>query len=137
MKRVVVTGLGVVSSLGNDINTFWNNIKEGKNGISELTSFDNSNFGVKLASEVKNLDLSILPKRDVKFDSKYINYARIASKEAYKNSNLENSSFDKNKFGVYISTSLGGGKLIIKKEFLHICYNQFYLIWHQEKLQLT
>ena len=53
MKRVVVTGLGVISSLGNDINTFWNNIKEGKNGISELTSFDNSNFGVKLASEVK------------------------------------------------------------------------------------
>ena len=112
MKRVVVTGLGVISSLGNDINTFWNNIKEGKNGISELTSFDNSNFDVKLASEVKSLDLSILPKRDVKFDSKYINYARIASKEAYKNSNLENSSFDKNKFGVYISTSLGGGERI-------------------------
>ena len=52
MKRVVVTGLGVVSPIGNDVPTFWENIKAGKHGIAPITRFDTSDMGVKLAAEV-------------------------------------------------------------------------------------
>lgn len=59
MKRVVVTGLGVVSPIGNDVPTFWENIKAGKHGIAPITRFDTSDMGVKLAAEVKDFDSSL------------------------------------------------------------------------------
>lgn len=108
MKRVVVTGLGVVSPIGNNVNEFWNNLINGVNGINYIKSFDTTNFDVKLGYEIKNIDMSSLPLRDQKFDSKYISYARIASKEAYENSLLDNTKIDKSKFGIYISSSGGG-----------------------------
>lgn len=108
MKRVVVTGLGVVSPIGNNVNEFWNNLISGVNGIDFIKSFDITNFDVKLGYEVKNLDMSIIPLRDQKFDSKYISYARIASKEAFADSRLEQEKIDNKKFGVYISSSGGG-----------------------------
>ena len=110
MKRVVVTGLGVVSSIGNNVNDFWNNLLNGVNGIDYLKSFDTSDYDVKLGYEVKKLDMKDIPLRDQKYDSKYINYARIASIEAFKDSQLIKESIDKKKFGVYISTSIGGSE---------------------------
>lgn len=108
MNRVVITGMGVVSALGNDIETFWNNIVNGKNGIDLITSFDTREFDSKYAAEIKDIDYNGIPKRDLLFDSKFINLARVASIQAYKDSNLENVNFDKDYFGVYISNSMGG-----------------------------
>lgn len=108
MNRVVITGMGVVSSLGNDVETFWDNIVKGKSGIELITSFDTTEYSSKYAAEVKELDYSGIPKRDVLFDSRYINFARVAAKEAYKDSKLEETEFDKDYFGVYISNSMGG-----------------------------
>lgn len=110
MKRVVVTGLGVVSPIGNNVNDFWNNLINGINGIDDIKSFDTSEYDVKLGYEVKNLDMKDIPLRDQKFDSKYIHYARIASKEAFNDSGLEKKYIDNSKFGVYISTSVGGSE---------------------------
>lgn len=110
MKRVVITGLGVVSPIGNNVNDFWNNLIEGVNGIDYIRSFDTSEYDVKLGYEVKNLDMKEIPLRDQKFDSKYINYARIASREAFNDSNLAEQNIDNSKFGVYISTSVGGSE---------------------------
>ena len=108
MNRVVITGMGVISALGNDVETFWNNIINGKNGIDLITSFDTEQFDSKYAAEVKDIDYNGIPKRDLLFDSKFINLARVASTQAYKDSKLDNIDFDKDYFGVYISNSMGG-----------------------------
>ena len=108
MNRVVITGMGVVSALGNDVETFWNNIVNGKSGIDLITSFDTEQFNSKYAAEVKNVDYSGIPKRDLLFDSRYINFARVAAAQAYKDSKLNDVKFDKDYFGVYISNSMGG-----------------------------
>ena len=63
MNRVVITGMGVVSALGNDVETFWNNIVSGKDGIDLITSFDTEQFNSKYAAEVKNIDYGGIPKR--------------------------------------------------------------------------
>ena len=108
MNRVVITGMGVISALGNDVETFWNNIISGKNGIDLITSFDTEQFDSKYAAEVKDVNYNGIPKRDLLFDSKFINLARVASNQAYKDSKLDSTSFDKDHFGVYISNSMGG-----------------------------
>ena len=69
MNRVVITGMGVISALGNDVETFWNNIINGKNGIDLITSFDTEQFDSKYAAEVKDIDYNGIPKRDLLFDS--------------------------------------------------------------------
>lgn len=108
MNRVVITGMGVISALGNDLETFWNNIVKGKSGIDLIKNFDTTQFDSKYAAEVKNIDFNEIPKRDLLFDSKFLNFARIAARQAYTSSNLENTDFDKDSFGVYISNSMGG-----------------------------
>lgn len=108
MNRVVITGMGVISALGDDVETFWNNILDGKNGIDLITCFDTEKFNSKYAAEVKDVDYSDIPKRDLLFDSRFINFARYASKQAYKDSELDNIQFDKDYFGVYIANSMGG-----------------------------
>ena len=57
MRRVVITGLGVISPIGNDVNALWNSIEEGVCGIALITHFDTSDYKVKLAAEVKDLDM--------------------------------------------------------------------------------
>lgn len=108
MKRVVVTGLGVVSAIGNNMDIFWSNLNNGVNGIDYIKSFDTTDYSVKLGYEVKNLDTKIVSPRERKYDSNYINYARIAAKEAFDDSGLKENDIDNNRFGVYISTSIGG-----------------------------
>ena len=105
-KRVVITGMGVVSSLGNSTNTFFENITNGKSGISPITSFDTTNHPVEIAGEIKiNLDEY--------FDSKELNrldrfsaFALLAVKEAVED-NIINDSI-KSKVGVIIGSGIGG-----------------------------
>lgn len=56
MKRVVVTGMGIISALGHDIDTFWDNVKKGKVAIDDITRFDTTDYKVKLAAEIKEFD---------------------------------------------------------------------------------
>ena len=105
-KRVVITGMGVVSSLGNSTKTFFENIINGKSGITPITSFDTTDHPVKIAGEIKiNLDEY--------FDSKELNrldrfsaFALLATKEAVEG-NIVNDSF-KSKVGVIIGSGIGG-----------------------------
>ena len=82
-RRVVVTGLGAVTPIGNNVETFWKNVKAGKVGIGEITKFDTTDFKVKLAAEVKDFN----PKDYMDFKSakrmeRFSQYAVVASKEA-------------------------------------------------------
>jgi len=112
-RRVVVTGLGAITPIGNNVNEFWNGIKEGKCGIDEITLFDTTGYKVKLAGEVKNYNPEeYLDKKSSKRLDKFSQFAVIASKEAMKDSGINSENTDMSKVGVIVSSGIGGLKTI-------------------------
>ena len=106
-RRVVITGMGVVSSLGNKVDSFFNNIKNGKSGISPIDSFDTSNHSVKIAGEVKiNLE-DFFPKKELNRIDRFSAFALIAAEEAIKKSGIDNKKIRKN-VGVILGSGIGG-----------------------------
>lgn len=110
MCRVVITGMGVVSPVGNDIETFWKNITNGVCGIDRIKRFDASGLKVNLDAEVKDFD----PKKvydtvqEIRKSDLYMQYAMAASKQAVEKSGILESNLDKERFGVYIGSGIGG-----------------------------
>lgn len=108
-RRVVVTGLGAISPIGNTADEMWQGIKDGKCGIDEITHFDTSDYKVKLAGEVKDLDMeAYFEKRDLKFNDRFTQFARIVSKQAVADAKLDLEAIDKERFGVIIGSGIGG-----------------------------
>lgn len=108
-KRVVITGMGVVTSMGSDIDTFWNSIKEGKCGISLIESFDTTEYPCKIAAEVKDFDPSVyIDKKDAKRMDRSTQLAMAAAKMAVENSGFDYKNTDPYKFGVIVGTGIGG-----------------------------
>ncbi|MEG1870411.1 MAG: beta-ketoacyl-ACP synthase II [Peptostreptococcaceae bacterium] len=108
-RRVVVTGMGAITPIGNSVYEFWNNIKINKNGIDEITNFDTADFKVKLAAEVKNFNIEeFISKKDAKRMDKYTQFALISSNEAIKDSNIDLNSIDKERVGVVFGSGIGG-----------------------------
>ena len=108
-RRVVVTGLGTVCPVGNDVETMWENIKNGVCGIDQITRFDVTDFKVKLAAEVKNLDIeSYINKKEAKRLDRFSQLAMIASKQAFLDSKLNINEMDEHRFGVILSSGIGG-----------------------------
>jgi len=112
-RRVVVTGLGVVSPLGNDIPTFWSNVKANKSGIAPITMIDSSELAVKIAGEVKdfNPDLRLDPKESKKMD-RFAQFAVYAALEALESAQLQKESLDPLRTGVCLGTGQGGSATI-------------------------
>lgn len=109
MRRVVITGLGAVSPIGNDVNTVWNSIEQGVCGIAPITHFDTSDYKVKLAGEVKDLDMeAYFSKRDLKFNDRFTQFARIVSKQAMIDAGLKKDPDDAMRFGCMIGSGIGG-----------------------------
>lgn len=109
MRRVVITGMGTVNPLGNNVEDTWNAVKKGECGIGKITHFDTSDFKVKLAGEVKNLNAEeILGAKEVKRMDKYTQYACIAAKEAYEDSMLDLSKENQDRCGCIVSSGIGG-----------------------------
>jgi len=108
VNRVVITGLGAVTPVGNDVKTAWANAKGGVCGIEEITAFDTTDFKVKLAAEVKDFDATtVLEKQEIRKLDRFVQFAIIAAKEAYDDSALE-GMIDKKRMGVSISSGIGG-----------------------------
>lgn len=108
-RRVVITGMGVVSPIGNTVEEVWNSLQQNACGIGPITHFDPSEFRAKLAGEVKNLDMEqYFTKRDLKFNDRFTQFARIAGKQAYEDSGLSNCDFNRNRFGVILGSGIGG-----------------------------
>lgn len=108
-RRVVVTGLGAITPVGNDIETTWENIKNGVCGIDYIKSFDTENFKVKVAAEVKDFDPSeYLDRREVRRLDKFSQFALISATQAIKDSNIDLENIDHERFGVVVGSGIGG-----------------------------
>ena len=108
-RRVVITGMGVVSPIGNTVAEVWDSVLHSRCGIGEITHFDATDFRAKLAGEVKNLDMEqYFTKRDLKFNDRFTQFTRIAAKQAYENSGLAEAEFNRDRFGVIIGSGIGG-----------------------------
>ncbi len=108
MKRVVITGLGAITPVGCTVDTFWESLKNGKNGIDFITKFDTEGFTAKLAGEVRDFDpLLYMEKGDVRRTDKFVQYAVAAAVQAVADSNIS-ENIAPERFGVYFGTGIGG-----------------------------
>ncbi len=108
-RRVVVTGIGIVSPVGNTLQNAWNNIKEGVSGIDLLTHFDASEFTCKIAGEVKGFEIEkYLKKKDARKMDPFIHYGMAAGIDAINDSGLTIDESNAQRVGVYIGAGIGG-----------------------------
>ena len=108
-RRVVITGLGAITPIGNNIDSFWEGIKLGKNGIDEISLFNAENLKVKMAAEVKDFDPSnFIDKKEAKRMDRYTQFAVIAAEESIKDSNLDFNTLNRERIGVMFGSGIGG-----------------------------
>lgn len=109
MRRVVVTGLGAVTPIGNDTDSFWQSIKDGVCGIDRVSIFDPSEFKCQVAGEVKGLDVEkYIEKKEARRMDKYTQFALIGAKMAFDNSKLDMEKEDSWRVGVITGSGIGG-----------------------------
>jgi 3-oxoacyl-[acyl-carrier-protein] synthase II len=112
-RRVVVTGLGVISPVGIGVQTSWSNLVAGKSGITRISKFDPSNFASQIAGEVKDFDVSqFLPAKDARRMDTFIQYGLAAAIEAVKDSGIVATDENAERIGVSIGSGIGGLRLI-------------------------
>lgn len=108
-RRVVITGMGTVNPLGNSVAQSWEQVKQGACGIDRITHFDTTDFTVKLAGEVRDLDVDeILGKKEARRMDRFTQLAMVAAKEAVENSGLDFETEDTSRCGVIVSSGIGG-----------------------------
>ena len=108
-KRVVITGVGAITPIGNSVEEFWTNAKNGKLGIDFIKSINVENLDVKIGGEIKGLKVEdYLDKKECRRLDKFTQYALIASEEAIKQSRLNMDELDKNRVGVMVGSGIGG-----------------------------
>ncbi|MEK8127782.1 beta-ketoacyl-ACP synthase II [Paenibacillus filicis] len=109
VPRVVVTGMGVVSPIGQSTETFWNALTAGTSGISQIDTFDVSAYKVRIAGSVKDFDPEAsMDKREARRMDRYCQFAVVAAKQAIADAGLEISETNERRVGVYIGTGVGG-----------------------------
>ena len=109
MKRVVITGMGALTPIGNDINDDWTNLKAGTSGSAEITRFDTSKFKTHFGCELKNFNIDDhIPRSESRKYDRFTSYALIAAEEAVKNANIDFESLNRNKIGVVWGSGNGG-----------------------------
>ena len=113
LKRVVVTGLGALTPIGNDINSYWDGLVSGKSGADFITYFDASKFKTQFACELKNFDaLDYFDRKEARKMDRFAQYAIVCSDEAIKDSGLDLDKIDKTRAGVIWGSGIGGFETI-------------------------
>ena len=109
-RRVVITGLGIISCVGLDKETFWKNVSEGKSGISRIESFDTEGFSVQIAGEIKNFNSEDygINKKEARRMDRYVQFALASATDAVKDSKIDFENEDKDRIGVIIGSGVGG-----------------------------
>lgn len=109
LRRVVVTGLGALTPIGNNISEYWTGLKNGVSGAAPITYFDASKFKTQFACEIKNFVVTdFIDKKEVRRQDKFTQYAIVASDEAIIDSGLDLNSVDKDRVGVIWGAGIGG-----------------------------
>ena len=107
-RRVVITGMGAITPIGNNVEEFWNGIKEGKCGIDKITKFDTERYKVKLAAEVKGYNPEdYFEKKEAKRIEDFSQFAIVAAREAVEDAKINMEEIDANRFGVIVSSGMG------------------------------
>ena len=108
MRRVVVTGLGAVTPVGNDVETMWNSLINGVSGVDVITNFDTSDLKVKIAAQVKDFDATkYIEKKEIRKTDLYTQYAVAAAQQAIDDSGIM-GTIAEDRFGVYVGAGIGG-----------------------------
>ncbi|KAA3617913.1 MAG: beta-ketoacyl-[acyl-carrier-protein] synthase II [Calditrichaeota bacterium] len=108
-KRVVITGFGAITPVGNTVKETWNSLLEGKSGTAKITRFDSSEFKTNIAAEVKNYDpLNFFDKKESRKLDRYTQFAIISADEALSMSNMDLEKEDRDRIGVIIGSGIGG-----------------------------
>lgn len=108
-QRVVVTGLGALSPIGNDVPTMWDNALKGVNGIDKITRIDTTPYNVHIGGELKDFDIEEhIPKKEARKMSRFTQYAVVAARQAVKDSGLVIDETNANRVGVWIGSGIGG-----------------------------
>lgn len=114
MKRVVITGMGVISPLGNNVQTFWEALRTGQSGIKKIRSFDCSNQKTQIAGTIENFDgAEIFSKKEVKKLDRFTQFALAAAEQALADSHLDLELIDPERIGVYVGSGIGGLQTLI------------------------
>ncbi len=109
LKRVVVTGLGAITPVGNNVKDFWQGLISGKNGVGAITRFDSTNYKTHFAAEVKDYDpLNYFDRKDVRKYDLFAQFALVAAEEAIQNSHLTPVNTDFDEVGVVLTAGIGG-----------------------------
>ncbi|MEY2576617.1 MAG: 3-oxoacyl-[acyl-carrier-protein] synthase, partial [Verrucomicrobiota bacterium] len=113
-RRVVITGLGVVTPIGNDLDTFWRNLRNGVSGIGRIQAFDTSAFDCQIAGEIRDFEPKNYFKtpKDVRRTDRYTHLAMAAAKMAMEDSGLDLEKTDRKRFGAIVSSGIGGLKTL-------------------------
>lgn len=109
-RRVVITGMGVMSSLGHDLDTFWGNLMAGKSGVSEIQAFDVSEYPTRIAAEIHDFNPEdYIDKKEARRMDRFVQFAVAASQFALKDANLQlGQNADPERCGVYVGSGIGG-----------------------------
>jgi len=111
LKRVVVTGLGALTPIGNNISEYWANLLSGQSGAAPITHFDASNFKTRFACEVKNFNVTdYIDRKEARKQDPYTQYAVVATSEAMRDSNIDLAAIDLDRAGVIWGSGIGGIK---------------------------
>lgn len=122
-KRVVITGLGAITPIGNNVKETWEGIKNKKCGIDEITLFDNSNFKTKLDAEIKNYEpINYFEKKQANRMDRSSQLAIIAAREAVLSSGITNKNTNFNRVGIFVSSGIAGLRTI--QEQCEICFEK-------------
>lgn len=114
MKRVVITGMGVITPIGNRVDTFWSNLTQGQSGISKIEHFDTSDYKTHFAGVVKEFDAEAeVGRREVRRMDRYTQFAVAAAKQAIDDAGLVIDASNEERVGVYIGSGIGGIQTIL------------------------
>ena len=112
-ERIFVTGMGVVSALGEDIDTFWNNLTSGKSGLGPVTHFDTEGFPTKVAGQANDFDVTkYMDPKEAKRNDRYTHFGLAASKLAVEDSGIDFDTVDRDRVGVIVGSGIGGMETI-------------------------
>lgn len=121
MERVVITGMGIVSPLGNDVDTFWGNLVNGQSGISAIDAFDTSRHKAKIAGVVRDFDGDALfGRKEARRMDRFVQFAIAAAEQAISHSGLNLEESDRERIGVYVGSGTGGIQSLLDQDHILI-----------------